>query len=60
MTNCNHVDMRSSCSSETALFCPQRSVLECAGTDLFRGKISKKDWSVKTPLHWLIMGVAGS
>ena len=31
------------------------------GTDLFRGKkYLKIDWFVKMPLHWLIVGVAGS
>ena len=51
----------STCSREVALFYPFLSVPMQTGIFLFRGKKKLKiDWSVKMPLHRLIMRVAGS
>ena len=62
MTNCNHKHrIMLTCSREAALFYLYRSVLRVDWNwPISREKYLKIDWSVKMPLHWLIMGVAGS
>ena len=57
----NNVDV-STCSREAALFYRHRSVRARVDWNwpISRERYVKIDWSVKMPLHWLIMGVAGS
>ena len=50
--------MMSTCSREAALFYLYRSVLMYTELAYLAGKISNT-LSVKIPLNWLIMGVAG-
>ena len=54
--------MMSTCSREAALFYPYRSVLSRLELTppIWREKYLKIDWSLQMPLHWLIMGDAGS
>ena len=54
MLTCRHVHVRPHCFILTEA-CSCRLELE-----YFAEKYLKIDWSVKMPLHWLIMGVAGS
>ena len=53
---CWHVDMMSTISLEAASL-PKRAHVDW-NWPISREKYLKIDWSVKMPLHWLIMGVA--
>ena len=52
--------MMSTCSREAALCYPQKRAHVDRNWPISRGKDLKIDWSVKMPLQWLIMEVAGS
>ena len=68
MTNCNYKHgLMSACRHDVDIFTCGRIVLylpKCAHVDwnwsISRGKYLKIDLSVKMPLHWLIMEIAGS
>ena len=68
VTNCNHNHwLKSTCRNDVNMFTWGRIVLSLqkrAHVDwnwlISREKYQKIDWSVKMPLHWLIIGVAGS
>ena len=52
--------MMSTCSREAALFYPLKRAHVDWNWPISRVKYQEMDWSVKMPLRWLIMGVAGS
>ena len=68
MTNCNHKHgLMLTCRHDVDKFTRGGIVLSLpkdAHVDwnwpISREKYLKIDWSVKMPLHWLIMGVAGA
>ena len=68
MTNCNHKHGQMlTCRHDVDMFTLGRIVLSSpkrAHVDwnwpILLEKYLKIDWSVKMPLHWRIMGVAGS
>ena len=68
VTNCSHKHgLMSTCRNDVDMFTWGRIVLSSpkrAHVDwnwpISREKRLKIDWSVKMPLHWVIMGVAGS
>ena len=68
VTNCNHKHgLMSTCRNDVDMFTWGHIVLSSpkrAHVDwnwpISQEKYLKIDWSVKMPLHWLIMGVAGS
>ena len=53
MLACRHVHVRPRCFILSEA-CSSRLTVA-----YFAGKNLKIDWSIKMPLHWLIMGVAG-
>ena len=68
MTNWNHKHgLMLTCRHDVDMFTCGRFVLSLPkrahvnwNCPISRKKIQKIDWSVKMPLRWLIMGVAGS
>ena len=68
VTNCNQTHgLMSTCRHDVDMFTWDRIVLSSPkrarldwNCPISREKYLKIDWSVKMPLHWLIMGVAGS